>query len=133
MAFVLDVSIAAAWALADETSDLADLAASKLSFETAWVPPLWWYEIRNVLVTNERRKRLAVADSDRFLEMIRPYPIQVDPHQDEELTLRLARRHNLSFYDAAYLAIALTRRLPLVTLDRSLQAAASAEGLPPLV
>ncbi len=42
--------------------------------------------------------------------------------------LDLARRHNLTAYDAAYLEVAGRLRLPLATLDRRLQAAAAAEG-----
>jgi len=132
VAFVLDVSITAAWALADERSVLADLAASKLQNEIAWVPPLWWLEIRNVLITNERRKRITAADSEHFLKLIRPYSIQISSNPDEELTMKLARLHNLSFYDASYLALAVDKQVPLVTLDRNLQTAAHAEGLPPL-
>src|SRR5215470_14012137 len=36
-------------------------------------PALWWIEVRNILVVNERRKRLAEADSGIFLrELARP-------------------------------------------------------------
>ena len=49
MAFVLDASISAVWALADESSPLADIAADRLKNENALVPPLWWYEVRNLL------------------------------------------------------------------------------------
>jgi predicted nucleic acid-binding protein len=41
----------------------------------------------------------------------------------------LARKHRLSVYDAAYLALAKTEGLPLATLDRALEAAARAEGI----
>jgi hypothetical protein len=38
MAFVLDTSISAVWALADETSPLAEIAAYRLKSEIALVP-----------------------------------------------------------------------------------------------
>jgi predicted nucleic acid-binding protein len=41
----------------------------------------------------------------------------------------LAERHRLTAYDAAYLEIASRRKIPLATLDRELQAAASAESV----
>jgi hypothetical protein len=41
MAFVLDASIAAVWALADEFSPLAKLAENRLKSEFALVPHLW--------------------------------------------------------------------------------------------
>lgn len=43
--------------------------------------------------------------------------------------LRLAERHRLTMYDAAYLELALRRALPLATLDGELRAAAKAEKL----
>jgi predicted nucleic acid-binding protein len=42
-------------------------------------------------------------------------------------TLRLAERHQLTLYDAAYLELALRRNLPLATLDEDLRRAVRAE------
>jgi predicted nucleic acid-binding protein len=130
MAFVLDASISAVWALADESSPIADHAAKLLEREFALVPPLWWYEVRNLLVVNERRLRLTVNDSNIFLELLSSYPIRTDAIEDEEITLRLARDCRLSFYDAAYLAVAKRNGLPIATLDKAVQTAAVAEGIP---
>ena len=44
-------------------------------------------------------------------------------------TVRLAERHGLTAYDAAYLELALRQVLPLATLDRELRAAASSDGV----
>jgi len=44
-------------------------------------------------------------------------------------TLGLARAHNLSAYDAAYLELAMRRGLPIATLDDKLKAAAAAVGV----
>ena len=49
------------------------------------------------------------------------------PNGDE--AMRLARAHNLTFYDAAYLELAKREGLPLATLDRALERAAIAEGV----
>ena len=49
---------------------------------------------------------------------------------DDRSILTLAERHTLTAYDAAYLALALDRQLPLATLDRKLTEAAEREGLP---
>jgi len=48
-------------------------------------------------------------------------------------TAVLASRTRLTLYDAAYLELAQRRRLPLASLDRELRAAATAEGVPPLL
>ena len=42
--------------------------------------------------------------------------------------LRLARKHKLTAYDAAYLELALRRNLPLATLDKQLLTALHASG-----
>jgi predicted nucleic acid-binding protein len=133
MAFVLDASVSAVWALGDEASPLAELAADRLKTEFALVPPLWWYEVRNLLLVSERRLRMTTADSKIFLELLSSYPIQVDSFQDEETTFRVARDYRLSFYDAAYLAVAQRNGVSLATLDMALQDAALAAGVPLLL
>jgi predicted nucleic acid-binding protein len=130
MAFVLDASVSAVWALADESSSVADAAAERLKAESALVPQLWWYEIRNLLVVSERRQRVTPAETAVFLELLSDYPIQIEPAQEEQVVLSLARKYRLSFYDAAYLAVALHHYIPLATLDKDLAAAAEAEGVP---
>jgi len=129
MAFVLDTSISAVWALADEASPLAELAASRLLQETALVPHIWWYEMRNILVISERRQRITAGDSGIFLDLLASYPIQIDAVDDEQRILQLARQFRLSFYDAAYLAVAQRNQIPLATLDKALEAAAVAAGI----
>jgi predicted nucleic acid-binding protein len=43
--------------------------------------------------------------------------------------LAFARKHRLTVYDAAYLALTARRNIPLATLDRRLEAAAKAERI----
>jgi predicted nucleic acid-binding protein len=62
--------------------------------------------------------------------LLSSYPIQIDPVEDEQTIFRCAREYRLSFYDAAYLAVAQRNRLPLATLDKALHAAALAAGVP---
>jgi predicted nucleic acid-binding protein len=130
MPFVLDASVSAVWALADESSPIADIAAERLKTGTALVPRLWWYEIRNLLIVSERRQRITAADTATFLELLSAFPIQFEQAEDESSILRLARLYQLSFYDAAYLALALQHQVPLATLDKPLRAAAFAAGVP---
>ncbi|MDR2844984.1 MAG: type II toxin-antitoxin system VapC family toxin, partial [Puniceicoccales bacterium] len=44
-------------------------------------------------------------------------------------TRHLAERYQLTIYDAAYLEIAVRRKIPLATLDRALIAAAKSAGV----
>ena len=129
MPFVLDASVTLAWALTDEDDPRADRAFASVRTDSAVVPALWWFEIRNSLLTAERRSRLSIADVTRFLGDLDRLPIAIDRDPDDSLVLSVARRRRLTVYDAAYLELALRRALPLTTLDRQLAAAAHAEGV----
>lgn len=65
-----------------------------------------------------------------FLDQLAQLSIQIDSGFDSGFILDLARGHALTVYDAAYLALAIRERLSLATLDKALQAAAAAEGIP---
>ena len=129
MAFVLDASITACWAFRDEDHPDASLAFMQIRTEEAVVPCLWWFEVRNTLVVNERRRRIAESETAAFLLNLSRLRIRVDRIPDEGAVLRLARTHRLSVYDAAYLELAQREGLPLATLDTDLQKAAAAEGV----
>jgi predicted nucleic acid-binding protein len=131
MAFVLDASVSLAWAFADEQNRVADRAEYllKTGAEIALVPDLWWYEMRNILVVGERRRRISAADTAAFLREMSRLRIEMDAARDDAPLLDLARQHNLAVYDAAYLALALREHLPLATLDKNLEAAAVTAGI----
>jgi len=128
--FVLDASVAACWAFDDEDHPVATLALDRIRVEEAWVPSLWWFEIRNTVIVNERRGRLTEGDTAFFLRALSRLGIVVDPAPDEAELLTLARRHRLSVYDAAYLELARRQGLALATLDTELARAARAEKTP---
>ncbi len=77
-----------------------------------------------------RRKRYPAQERDGHLADLGELSSRTDGQTAAHAwgrTLELAERHNLTVYDAAYLELALRRRLPLATLDRELREAASAE------
>jgi predicted nucleic acid-binding protein len=127
MPFVLDASVTACWAFSDENHGHADLAFARIRMEEALVPVLWWFEVRNILIVNERRKRIREADTASFLRALSSLRIRTDHIPDEGTVLSLARRHRLSVYDAAYLELAQREAVPLATLDTDLASAARAE------
>ena len=130
MAFVLDASVSACWAFADEDHPIADAAFSSLQTEEAVVPALWWFEVRNILVVNERRGRISDQDTDFFLRALAMFRIRIDREPEHAGVLRIARARGLSVYDSAYLELAYRERLPLATLDRRLGDAALLMGVP---
>lgn len=129
MPFVVDASVAACWLLPDERHPVATLARNRLVADFALVPRIWWFEMRNLLLVNERRGRLDPADSDRAIAILRRLPIEFDQQIDESSLLAIARARRLTAYDAAYLEVARREGLPLATLDATLAAAARAEGV----
>jgi predicted nucleic acid-binding protein len=129
MGFVLDASITACWAFQDEDHPDAGLAFHRMRAEEAVVPCLWWFEVRNILVVNERRRRIAESDTAAFLLNLSRLRVRLDRLPEGDAVLRLARTHRLSVYDAAYLELAQREGLPLATLDADLRRAASDEGV----
>jgi predicted nucleic acid-binding protein len=133
MAFILDASVAASWAFPDEDDPRATAAFARIDVETAQVPTLWWFEIRNMLVVNERRGRIVEQQTRVFLSKLARLPIIEDRTPVEAAVLTLARRHSLTVYDAAYLELAVRSDCPLSTLDGALIRAARAEAVRLLV
>ncbi len=129
MVFVLDASVAACWAFDDEDHPVATQALERLRTDPALAPSLWWFELRNTLVVNERRGRLTTADTTAFLRAVGRLPVTLDPAPGDAAVLALARTHRLTVYDAAYLELAQRESLPLATLDAALARAAQAEGV----
>ncbi len=129
MAFVLDASVTACWAFRDENHPRATSAFSRIQTEEAIVPSLWWFEIRNTMITAERRKRMGESDTASFLRYLSQFPVRTDLTPDGVQVLRLARAHQLSVYDVSYLELALREGVALATLDAKLAVAARAEGV----
>ena len=129
MAFVLDASVTACWAFQDEDHPDASLAFDRMRSDEGVVPCLWWFEVRNILVANERRLRITKSDSGAFLLNLSRLRIRVDRVPEDGSVLRLARTHRLSVYDAAYLELAKRESLPLATLNADLRKAAALEAV----
>jgi predicted nucleic acid-binding protein len=129
MPFVVDASVAACWLLPDEGNARADIAYARFPQDSAIAPALWWFEMRNIFITNERRGRIDAGKTSRALSLLGGLPIRMDHEPDETALMTLARTHQLTAYDAAYLELALRQNLPLATLDGDLTRAARAEGV----
>ena len=127
MPFVLDASIAVCWAFEDEDHPIAALALERMRTDEALVPSLWWFEVRNTLIVNEWRGRLAEADTAAFLRAVSRLGVVIDRSPEDAAVLTLARRHRLTVYDASYLELSLREGLALATLDADLARAARAE------
>jgi predicted nucleic acid-binding protein len=124
--FVLDASVTLSWAFPDEglSSALRAREALESPGGAAVVPSLWWFEVRNILVVNERRGRITPERTALFLQELAELNINRTSIADEAGYLELARKCKLSVYDSAYMAMALEHRIPLASLDEKLRSAA---------
>lgn len=124
-ALVLDASAAVACAAPDESPPASLLHAVKSS--ALVVPALWPFEVYHVFWMLRRRSRITDADFSMALQVIDGFTVDIEPASIARVrvdTLALAMRHNLTVYDAAYLELAIRRRIPLATLDGDLVKAA---------
>lgn len=122
---VIDASSVLARALKDENNAEADKAVERAALDGGLVPGNFHSEIVNGLIRAERRGRVDPVKAELILAEILNLPLTLDvaePH----VIMAVARRYSLRAYDAAYLALALERRVPLATVDATLGAAAKA-------
>ena len=136
MRMVLDCSVTMAWCFEDESDDYSEGVLDALARGEALVPGLWTYEVINVLAVAKRRGRLTEAEGMSFLRLLSRLPVTVAaaPTGAERATvLSLCHQHQLTGYDAAYLALALREGLPLATRDRGLRVACVAAGVADVV
>lgn len=128
--FVLDASVALGAFFPDEYNAKADAILLQVQDSEAHVPAHWWFETRNGLLMAERRGRASSEQIADFLSRLRDLPVSVALLPDEGKLFQLARRHRLTFYDAAYLELAKREGFALATFDRELIAAAQLEHVP---
>jgi len=130
---VIDASLALSWCFPDESTSYSKSVLSVLELDTeAVVPSLWLLEIVNTMVVAERRKRITYEQAEEFLDALDGLDVIVEP-TDSSLAFNdvyaLARQHNLTAYDAAYLELAIRKGLPLASLDEALKKAALASNV----
>lgn len=132
MRLVVDASIGGAWCLSDEDSNLALEVLDRIVEAQLIVPAHWSLELSNLLVVAERRSRIdaeGVRNATRFLRSL-PFAVDVmTTGQALSATLELARRHQITSYDAAYIELAIREGAVLATLDQRLARVASPEGV----
>ena len=116
---VPDASVLLKWILRSEHEPDSDRA---LDLKTAWladacelvVPSLWVFEVGNILGL----KRPATAAP--LLQAMLDLGIREEaPHGYAAAIVRLMREHRVTFYDAAYHALAIRHRGTMLTADRA--------------
>ena len=131
--FVIDASVILAWHNPEEESSYADEILDCLGEEIAITPQLCCLEINNVMRIFEKRGSISNLEAERALASINDLPIKRDtvPISFEiPFILSLARKYDLTIYDASNLELAVRLDLPIATLDRKLIEAAKKAGVP---
>ena len=112
---VLDAS-ALVLALSGKT-DAASALRTRLSGVRSHAPHLIDAEVGNVLRRHERESRLSPEEALLALRAARALVDHRYPHVGPLAELAWSWRHNLSFYDSLYVALAVLLDLPLITGD----------------
>jgi predicted nucleic acid-binding protein len=132
MNFVLDASITLSWCFSDEATTTTIALLERLEFESAIVPELWSLEVGNILITDEKRKRISYANIKEFLALLENLNIEIDTETASRGfrdIIFLAHSEKLTTYDAAYLELAMRSGLPLATKDTALIQVAKRVGV----
>ncbi len=86
-------------------------------------PDLIRYEAANGILSASRRLKTYESSSPMqfLLKVVADFPIESAPMEAWwSDAVRLAKKHDLTFYDSAYLAVATCFKLPLLTLDKQI-------------
>ena len=119
--------------LADESDDYGQRVIDQIAAGSALIAPsLCLLEFGNGILKAVRRKRITEAEAAFAYRKFAMLPIAFREFTSPTSMPRihdLAQRRILSFYDCAYLAMALDEGAKLATLDNALREAAKAEGV----
>src|SRR3990167_8011349 len=124
------------WCFSEEATTHTLAIRDSLLQTRCYVPSIWTLEVNNVLWIAIRNKKISNLQASRFKYLLKGLPIQIDYRASDlanDVILELAKKCNISCYDAAYLELALREKLALATLDKALIKAAKAAGVTVLV
>lgn len=132
MAFVLDASVAVGWVVGRQATAYSRRLRLRARREPYHAPTLWRLETVNALRSLERRRAISPDAADTAVDILeRMQPVLHEAALPLPELLRLARKFDLSSYDASYLALALELRLPLACGDGPLKSALVRAGVKP--
>lgn len=127
---VLDASAALAWILPTQATPAAAALLDQSNTLVFEAPDIFAWEVRNVLLTMDRRGVLADGEYDEALAIYGDLVVRLSPPVFEMDRLAiLARQARLSLFDASYLALALERDWALASRDEALLTVAKAAGV----
>src|SRR3989338_8432524 len=121
---VVDASVIVSWLLPEETNGKHEGMLNNIDKMKIHVPSIFEYEFMNILANAEKNKRIDNATAMGIIEIVSQYPIAIESSTavlKENINIfKIARAHDLTTYDAAYLELALRLGVPLITYDKLL-------------
>ncbi|HEX5509357.1 MAG TPA: type II toxin-antitoxin system VapC family toxin [Pseudolabrys sp.] len=130
---VIDASATVAL-LFDEDTKFPNIdSLSELAEDLLAAPSHWAAEVGNALVSNVRRRRIRHDEISWFMQRVERFGVEMlPPPSISEISLIAdqALELGLTFYDAAYIHMALTREASLLTLDEKMRLAAEHLNIP---
>lgn len=133
LVFVADASVAVSWVIPSQASSATDgLLDQVMAGSGIAVPSIWPFEVANSLVVLLRRKKILREDYLAARALFSGLRASIDDegaHFTAERIADLALDRGLSVYDAAYLELAIRKRLALATRDADLSRAATHCGV----
>jgi predicted nucleic acid-binding protein len=130
---VVDNSVILPLFLADEDARFSEKTLlSAAAGETLIAPSLWLNEFGNAILVCQRRKRINAKNREAAHRKAEKLPIVTEAFpavSDLSSVHLLCEKHQLSFYDGTYLALALSKNATLATQDKQLMKAAKKEGI----
>jgi predicted nucleic acid-binding protein len=124
LSLVVDASVAAKWVVPEPDSDRAD--ALKTEPGGLLAPTLVLAEVGNVLWKRTRRGDLTTPDAFAAMTIVASLLPRLVPLEElAPRALEIAVQLDHPIYDCFYLALAERERIPLVSADRRLPAAAA--------
>jgi predicted nucleic acid-binding protein len=128
---VIDSSFILAYVLPDERNPVVvNLFENLINLvDDAIAPNFLFYEIHNALIQAVKRKRIEKRFIHEYIEIFQLLPISYVNTGKPKDIIELAFSYELTFYDAAFLELAIRRNITLATLDRKLHRAAIHENV----
>jgi predicted nucleic acid-binding protein len=129
----LDNSVLVSLVVSDEDPTYSEqVLQSAQSGARLMAPGLCMCEFGNAMLTCVRRKRMTIGQAWKAFERLEELPIEfgvgISFHELAAIHA-LADTSGLSFYDAVYLMLAISKNARLATLDMPLLAAAKKQGV----
>ena len=134
-AFVLDASVTAAWLLPDAASEHTRRLYARIRRDEVepQAPNLWQWECGNLIASGVHAGRIPAGSVEGLWAVLEAIRHRVELHElapaQHKAVLDVALDTGLPVYDAAYLWLARSLRLPLATFDAAQAEAATRTGV----